>query len=580
MTGSLSLVGSSLLILMILRSKKKLSVPYRRLIFGTSVYDVFQSIGLTTSVFLSPEGTDSRGWAVGTTTTCDIQGLLTTLGAIGVPIYLCSLCIYYFCIIRLNMKKSTFKEIEPFLHVVPILYSMFCGIFALSNQYFNNAGSVCYVAPKPITCEIFPDQECDRGEGASRFRLLFLTYPSMVILVIVCIIMGVITCYAKNMEKRRSKYSFTNTQRSSVSQSSIYTEHYPDLSSPRNGTKSSASKIVNAICFWRAQSSPRNNGIDSPANGVNQTASAALSVSVHGSSIGPTSRRRSKQRSKDRLGEITKQALLYIGSYILSYGFVWAMSLHSLATKKPPLIWLRALSSIFFPLQGFINIFIYCRPHIVSLRALFPDEYTWFQAFVIVLKSGGDDPISAQNRRSPSVQRFYSTRNSNEMTSRAASDKDMMEMDSDSSSNFSFAAVTDTSEKKSNTTLPTLPGDIENQSSCSKNGLVVNSDVDDADLVDDIPESLENIVHSAEKMLDDTLGEFMDLADERKDSRKIDFNAYIEDEYSTVSDSEAFSADDQEAPASASVEIYVEITTTTEKKEDSQRPTTKEENEV
>lgn len=476
-TGSLSLIGSSLLICTILRSKKKLSVPYRRLIFGTSFYDVFQSLGLTTSIFLSPRGTAT--WARGNTTTCDIQGFFTTIGAIGVPIYLCSLCIYYFCIIRLNMRKATFRKIEPYLHAVPISYSFFCGIFAFANQYFNNAGSVCYVAPKPITCEIFPDQECARGEGASRFRLLFLTYPSMVILVIVCIIMGIITLYAKKMEKLRSRYSFSRT-------------FAQDELPARNTFESLWFKIRDMFLCLRSPSQKRGS-----RENVSGGTTDDLSLSTHS----VTNRRRKSQNTNDRMSEINKQALLYVGSYILSYGFVWGQSLYSLASKKPPLLWLRLLSSIFFPLQGFINIFIYCRPHIVSLRTYFPDKYTWFQAFVVVLKSGGDDPLSAQQRRPTPVNRLQqSTQNRNSQSCRSLS-----EMDSDSSCGASVAL---SSEKKSSTILPM---DIENQSH-SANNVDLNS-------ADDIPEALEEMVHNAEKTLETSIEEFRKLAEEDKNPK-------------------------------------------------------------
>eukprot|EP00533_Pseudo-nitzschia_delicatissima_P015095 CAMPEP_0197278172 /NCGR_PEP_ID=MMETSP1432-20130617/18246_1 /TAXON_ID=44447 /ORGANISM="Pseudo-nitzschia delicatissima, Strain UNC1205" /LENGTH=365 /DNA_ID=CAMNT_0042744509 /DNA_START=82 /DNA_END=1179 /DNA_ORIENTATION=+ len=354
--------------------------------------------------------------------------------------------------------------------------------------------------------------------------------------------MGMITCYAKKVEKRRSKYSFPNTQRFQGTTPSFQNaEQYPDLSSPRNEPGSPAAKIMNAIRFWLPLS-PRNNGNNMSADVDKNISSMTLNVSVHSTSN--LQRRRKSNRSKDRMAEINKQALLYIGSYILSYGFVWAMSLHSLATKKPPLTWLRVLSAIFFPLQGFINIFIYCRPHIVSLRALFPDEYTWFQAFVMVLKSGGDDPLSAQERRSTSVTRFQSNRNFNSTTSRVVSDKSIMEMDSDSSTNDSTEAATQTLGKKSSTTLPAV--DIENQSVESKNDVV-------DDLVDGIPlslESLENVVHDAEKILDDALEAFMDLADEKQEKRQSDSNDYMEDDYSAVSDV-AFATDDQDASSTA-----------------------------
>ena len=395
-TGLLSLGGSSLLMCTILRSKKKLSVPYRRIIFGTSIFDVFQSLGLATSTFLSPKGVHI--WASGNTVTCDIQGFFTTVGAIGVPLYLCSLCIYYFCIIKLNMRNKDFKKLEPCLHAVPILYGFFCGIFALANQYLNNAGSVCYVAPSPITCEIIPGVECTRGEGASKFRLLFLTYPSMIIFGIVCSIMAVIAISAKKIEKRQRRYSFPH------SISSLGKGRCPDeclnfsteVADEQLSTKSSIQAFYSRLmrCVRLASTNEKENE-DNISSEMNHSPSP-----VHR----PYQRRRNS-RYTSRTGEISKQALLYVGSYVLTYGFVWGQSIYMIVTSSRPPLALRFLSSFFFPLQGFINIFIYCRPHIVSLRRNSPGEYSWFQAYLAVLKSGGDEPLTHQQRRITTLQR-------------------------------------------------------------------------------------------------------------------------------------------------------------------------------
>ena len=416
-TGTLSLIGSCLLICTILRSKKKLTLPYRRIIFGTSIYDVFQSLGMSTSVFLSPKEIEPPiQFAIGTATTCDIQGFFTTIGAIGVPIYLCSLCIYYFCIIRLNMRDHTFKKIEPFFHAVPILYSLIVGAYAFSKQYFNNAGSVCYVAPSPITCKILPSVECNRGEGATDFRKMFLTVPSMIIFIIVCSTMAIISYSVVKQERRQSPYSFHRPS----SEASI-SENIPE------GERDSPSGVlylwkilqsvgsrVTDVLFCTSSSERNHNDIDdnttpeekdcsSQPSGKSMAAASTTSVSNQrrsSSTSHPTTVTISSTRSsRSRTREIMTQALLYVGCYILSYGFVWASTIYQLATKLPPPTVLLVFSSIFFPLQGFLNVFIYCRPHIISLRRSCPGEYSWFQAFLRVLKSGGDDPLTRQERQ-------------------------------------------------------------------------------------------------------------------------------------------------------------------------------------
>eukprot|EP00536_Pseudo-nitzschia_multiseries_P002175 jgi/Psemu1/5036/gm1.5036_g len=345
---------------------------------------VFDRILLVDSYYLAIEEEDLEppiAKAFGNTTTCDIQGFFTTIGAIGVPIYLCSLSIFYFCIIRLNLRDHSLKKIEPFLHAAPILYSLFCGTVGLTKQYFNNAGSVCYVAPSPTTCEMLPDVECNRGEGASGFRRRVYLFP------------------------RQPVDELVETNYSVV----------------WNKLQSFGSKVMDVL-FCMSSSEKANDDDDDDDNnkpsGENECPSQPKTQlantrsvsnrrrSSHSSHL--SRRRSSSQRERHRSRQTTTQAMLYVGSYVLSYGFVWAQTIYIIATNMQPPKVLMLLSSIFFPLQGFINVFIYCRPHIVSLRRSFPDEYSWFQAFVRVLNSGGDDPLTTQERRM--IRRLSSNR--------------------------------------------------------------------------------------------------------------------------------------------------------------------------
>lgn len=147
-SGLLSLIGSTSLIITILLSKKRLSVPYRRIIFGVSVFDILQSTGFVAAVFPQPK--DSFSWSIGNSTTCDIQGFIFNTGATGVQWYLCSLCTYYFCIIRLNVKSHVFRRIEPFLHVIPVLYSVSISSYAVAKQYMNVMGTICTIHASPL----------------------------------------------------------------------------------------------------------------------------------------------------------------------------------------------------------------------------------------------------------------------------------------------------------------------------------------------------------------------------------------------------------------------------------------------
>ncbi len=58
----------------------------------------------------------------------------------------------------------------------------------------------------------------------------------------------------------------------------------------------------------------------------------------------------------------------------------------------------KILSRLLQPLQGLFNILVFTRPHIKVCRQLNP-QFTWFQAFCYVIKSGGDDDRNPNERR-------------------------------------------------------------------------------------------------------------------------------------------------------------------------------------
>ena len=96
--------------------------------------------------------------------------------------------------------------------------------------------------------------------------------------------------------------------------------------------------------------------------------------------------------------EVISQALLYMGCCFLTYIFPLISRVISLQGKEVPFI-ILFLARFFLPLQGFFNIIVYTRPHIVSLRRNNP-QYSWFKAFVIVFKAGGDNDSAGLAPRS------------------------------------------------------------------------------------------------------------------------------------------------------------------------------------
>lgn len=91
------------------------------------------------------------------------------------------------------------------------------------------------------------------------------------------------------------------------------------------------------------------------------------------------------------------QCLLYIWSFLLCYSFTITSRIYGIIGRPAPFPVLL-LSRFFLPLQGLFFVLIYSKPHIRSIRCNDPD-LTWFQAFVIALKGGGDNDSGDRNVR-------------------------------------------------------------------------------------------------------------------------------------------------------------------------------------
>ena len=93
--------------------------------------------------------------------------------------------------------------------------------------------------------------------------------------------------------------------------------------------------------------------------------------------------------------EVISQALLYIFAFVITYIFPFIGRVVQIKVKKQVPFCLLILSQTFMPLQGFFNVFVYTRPHVKSIRKNNPD-YSWFKAFWIAFKAGGDNDSVGQ----------------------------------------------------------------------------------------------------------------------------------------------------------------------------------------
>jgi len=175
-TGSLSLLGSLVIIRKFLcYSKKKLSTPYNRIMFGLSCADIVQSATSILSTFPAPQG--SAYFAYGNVTTCEIQGFLTQV-SLSQAFYNASLSIYYVLFVRFGYSERKIKDkVEPFLHAISVGFLVSTAVLGLPFEVYNFSGTRCGVSPYPMNCSSDLGVDCTRGEYAVSFgRFLYLIW--------------------------------------------------------------------------------------------------------------------------------------------------------------------------------------------------------------------------------------------------------------------------------------------------------------------------------------------------------------------------------------------------------------------
>ena len=348
----MSCVASATIMFMILRSKKKLKDPYRRIIFCMSMYDIFSSLPVALrpfKVLLTSSGHSSL--ALGTQASCDLLTYIQIVGVVGTPMYSLSLNIYYLFVIKYSMRERHFRrKVEPFIHIIPALWTLGGATFALFSKMFNpGASGGCFLASKPLGCQKNDDIECERGENAPRFFLFFGAIPISLCFLGIFYTLLKIYCTIRSQETLMNKYRI------------------------RRVSYKLTTKVTDP------------------------------SSSFTGNTENILARRKPKKiKSKGR--GFLRLAYLYVLGFMVTYTFAYVVQFMTIAGRKPTFT-ILLLDRLFQPCQGVCNIFIYTSTYVKVYRENNPD-LSWFQSFLNVIRKGGDDDMDVSARRSASTRRM------------------------------------------------------------------------------------------------------------------------------------------------------------------------------
>ncbi len=442
--GVVSFLASSTIVTFV--ALKGFSNPYRRIIFGLSISDICQSLGLVFGPFLIEADVKipQAIWASGNRRSCQLSGLLTVLGMNAVPMYTLGLCIYYVCKCKNKMTDSQFAHrVEKKMHIFIIVFNvgLYFTAFGMGTINPGALGNLCLPAAAPAGCRLNPEifGECDPfiATAAHVFNVISTAIVPIASLV------GIIVCMAmlfwnvimverisfgaaapapvplrnRLLRRGRGRTDADAGTRQQQEEQQREDQPHPDEAptTPRDESEienrvsvsnpeSSEQEITSSILrggsdfsdLHTIQEAPNETSQQSSAEGRGSTGlySGRATSNTYSSTISPvTSTEAARQLgSVSRLykRELVTQAVLYVVVFCLSSVPFLASNLIVLSGKRAPVPLLRG-TVLFYPLAGFFNIIIYTRLNVASFRKKHP-ECSWLRAFWWVLKAGGEMP--------------------------------------------------------------------------------------------------------------------------------------------------------------------------------------------
>jgi hypothetical protein len=236
--GTLSLVGSSLILVTIFRNRKdndrrrndirlavnhhrnpvsrarskgQTSEAYHRIMIAMSVYDIVYT--LFSSMFgatFKPEHslTQTEGRGHGTQFTCTLQGFFIQWG-FGAFAYGAWLSVYYVLTIRYNVQEAFFcRYIEPIIHSSVFAVYFGTALAASILGLMNPTGhGTCWIVPFPLLCSSFAIP-CMRGQHYKAAVLWMIMVPSCISVAVILVCLSLVAatvCEQRHTVRKQHK---------------------------------------------------------------------------------------------------------------------------------------------------------------------------------------------------------------------------------------------------------------------------------------------------------------------------------------------------------------------------------------
>mmetsp|Transcript_4324 Transcript_4324/g.8290 ORF Transcript_4324/g.8290 Transcript_4324/m.8290 type:complete len:680 (-) Transcript_4324:187-2226(-) len=339
--------------------KRRLSTPYRRLIFGLCASEILQSISFILGPFLVPrESILSSPWGIGNVSTCNMDGVLIIFGSAVSCMYTCSMCIYYYSKTVKDMSdRHFFEKIERKLHWFVLIFNIVFSVAAVSTKSINPVAHLgfCHFSRKPFACDPSIPRDCDRGEYAILFALAYipLGVPALCLFINILCMIKVVLCYSSSRTENMLHYNHSTA------------ENIPGVNSFNDEVDNNHDQGLSQYSRSAVAAMERMSRLLQREVIVQLSLHMLIFICVYGPHITAVLYR-SYRPFRSSNSEIVA------GADSLSRGFIVG----------------RYAVAIIRPLGGFFNVLVCVRPQLLSCRRMHPNQ-SWIHVLYLFFKKGG-----------------------------------------------------------------------------------------------------------------------------------------------------------------------------------------------
>jgi hypothetical protein len=181
----------------VLRSKQNRENVQQRILFCMSILDFLVALFKITGKLWTPETYLASG--VGNQTSCRVSGFMNIFFPWASAIYNCSLATYYLLVIKCNWGPRRIKEIEKYLHIIPLTAGLSFAMAAAFVDAINpHAG---------VHCALIPNFQKSPEHWKGALRVLAATSIGLIIIMVYNFLsMVVIYNHVRRVERKSNRW--------------------------------------------------------------------------------------------------------------------------------------------------------------------------------------------------------------------------------------------------------------------------------------------------------------------------------------------------------------------------------------